>query len=171
MSLQSRLTGATLVLGLLVIFSLPALAQQPSTAQDGADTQQQTERAGKRWHRGERGMHGMMGIFRELNLTDAQQQQARAIIERYEASTKPQRDEMRQLFEQKQQGTATADAEARAQTLRAQLRESHKQMRDELLTILTPDQRARLEQIKQERKARHEEWRKRRQDQTDNDNQ
>ena len=179
MSLQSRLIGASLTLGLLVTFSLPAFAQeQSSTTQEGAvvDSQQQrTERRGKRWHRGKRGMHGMRGMMRmlrELDLTDAQQQQARAIFERYDASTKPQRDEMRQLFEQKRQSNAEPDAQtqARAEALRAQFKESARLMHDELLTILTPEQRTKLEQMKQERKARHEERRARRQNQM-NDNQ
>ena len=179
MSLQSRLTGASLMLGLLVTFSLPALAQeQSSTTQEGAagTQQQQTERRGKRWHRGKRGMHGMRGMMhmlRELNLTEAQQQQARAIFDRYEASTKPQREEMRQLFQQKRaQGNAEPDAQtqARAEALRAQFKESARLMQDELLTILTPEQRTKLEQMKQERKARHEERRARRQGQM-NDNQ
>ena len=177
MSLQSRLIGASLTLGLLVTFSLPALAQeQSSTTQGSADTQQQqTERRGKRWHRGKRGMHGMRGMMhmlRELNLTDAQQQQARAIFDRYEASTKPQREEMRQLFQQKRQGNGEMDAQAqaRAEALRAQFKESARLMHDELLTILTPEQRTKLEQMKQERKARHEERRARRQGQM-NDNQ
>jgi periplasmic protein CpxP/Spy len=169
MSLQSRLTGASLTLGLLVTFSLPVLAQQSSTAQD-TDQQQQTERGGKRWHRGEKGMRGRSHMFRELDLSEAQKQQAHAIMERYDAMTKPQREEMRQIFQQKRQGATGADTEARAQALRAELRETHKRMRDELLTILTPDQRAKYEQIKQERKARHDERRARRRSQT-NDSQ
>ena len=175
MSLQSRLTGAGLALGLLVAFSLPVLAQQSSTTQDTQEQQPQGERMGKRrWHGGEHGMRGGMGMFRDLDLSDAQKQQASAIIERYRESTKPQREEMRQLYQQKGQtatGAVDAQAQARAEALRTELRESHKRMQDELLTILTPDQRAKWEQLKQERKARHEEWRKRRQGQTDNDNQ
>ncbi len=172
MSLQSRLTGAGLALGLLVTFSLPALAQQSATTQD--EGSQQQERGGKRWHRGGHGMRGGMRLFRELNLSDAQKQQANAIIERYKESTKAQREEMRQLHQQKQTATGAVDtqAQARAETLRNELRETHKRMQDELLTILTPDQRAKLEQLKADRKARREEWRnKRGQAQPNNDNQ
>src|ERR1044072_3205609 len=94
MSLQSRLTGAGLALGLLVTFSLPALAQQSATTQDEG-SQQQQERGGKRWHRGGHGMRGGMHLFRELNLSDAQKQQANAIIERYKESTKEHAGEKR----------------------------------------------------------------------------
>jgi Spy/CpxP family protein refolding chaperone len=175
MSLQSRLTGAGLALGLLVTFSLPVLAQQSATTAQDEGSQQQTERTGKkRWHRGGQGMRGGLRMFRELDLSDAQKQQAHAIIERYKESTKAQREEMRQLHQQKKQsatGAVDAQAQARAEALRTELRETHKRMQDELLTILTPDQRARWEQLKAERKTRHEEWRNRRQGQTGNDNQ
>jgi periplasmic protein CpxP/Spy len=175
MSLQSRLTGAGLTLGLLVTFSMPLLAQQSSTTQD-AQEQQQTERMGKkRWHRGKHGGRGgPMRMFRELGLSEAQQQQAKAIMERYEQSNKPQRDEMRQLHQQMGQtatGAVDTQAQARAEALRTELRESRKRMHDELLTILTPDQRAKLEQMKQERKARHEERRNRRQIERDQNQQ
>lgn len=173
MSLQSRLTGAGLALGLLVTFSLPALAQQ-SAATQGEGSQQQQERGGKRWHRGGHGMRGGMRLFHELDLSEAQKQQANAIIERYKESTRAQREEMRQLHQQKSTATGAVDtqAQARAEALRNELRESHKRMQDELLTILTPDQRAKLEQLKADRKARREEWRnKRRQAQPNNDNQ
>ncbi|MGB7925412.1 MAG: Spy/CpxP family protein refolding chaperone [Pyrinomonadaceae bacterium] len=171
MSLRNSLTGASLALGLLVTFSLPALAQQSTTQQESS--QQQTERMGKkRWHRREHGMRGGMRMFRELDLSDTQKQQASAIIERYKESTKTQREEMRQLHQQKRTATGDIDTQtqARSEALRTELRETHKRMQDELLTILTPDQRAKFEQLKQERKARHEERRARRQGQTD-DNQ
>ncbi|HEX8652895.1 MAG TPA: Spy/CpxP family protein refolding chaperone [Pyrinomonadaceae bacterium] len=172
MSLQSRLKGAGLALGLLVTFSLPAVAQQQSATTQNEDSQQQTERIGKkRWHRGGHGMRGAMRMFRELDLSEAQKQQASAIVERYKESTRAQREEMRQLHQQKRQsatGAVDTQTQARAEALRTELRESHKRMRDELLTILTPDQRAKFEQLKEERKTRHEEWRKRRQGKTDN---
>ena len=162
-----------MTLGLLVTFSLPALAQQSTATAEDEGSQQQTERMGKRWHRRGHGMRGGMRMFRELDLSDAQKQQASAIIERYKESTKPQREEMRQLYQQERQsatGTVDTQAQTRAEALRAEMRESYKRMQDELLTLLTPDQRAKWEQLQQERKARHEERRARRQGQT-NDNQ
>jgi protein CpxP len=175
MSLRNRLTGTGLTLGLLVTFSLPVIAQQSATAGQQEGSQPQTERMGKRKHWGgwHRGMRGGMRMFRELDLSDAQKQQASAIIERYKEMTRPQREELRQLHQQKRQtatGAVDTQAQARAESLRTELRETHKRMQDELLTILTPDQRAKWEQMKQERKARREERRARRQGQM-NDNQ
>jgi protein CpxP len=175
MSLRNRLTGAGLTLGLLVTFSLPAMAQESATTAQQEGSQPQTERMGKRKHWGGRHARGrgMRRMFRELDLSEAQKQQASAIIERYKEMTRPQREEMRQLHQQKRQtatGAVDPQAQARAESLRTELRETHKRMQDELLTILTPDQRAKWEQIKQDRKARREERRARRPGQM-NDNQ
>jgi protein CpxP len=174
MSFSNKLTTAGLTLGLAMAFGTLAFAQTtPQPRPDSGASQQQQRRGG------ERGMgkrHGRMGegrenhegmgalrLMRELELTDAQKQQARAIMERYAASTKTQREEMRGLREQKEQGTLTADAKAKAKAARMQLTESNKNMHNELLAILTPEQRAKFEKIEKERKSeRRENMRERR---------
>ena len=171
MSLQRRFTVAGLTLGLFFTFSDSSFAQQTQPEGQGVETpQQQTERLGKR--RGRKAAHRaghMMRIFRELELTDAQREQARSIIERYAASTKPQREELRQLRQQRAQGALSTDAEARAQSLRAEIRQTHESLRAELLAVLTPEQRAKFDQIKQEFKSRREAMRGRRWGTQDND--
>lgn len=168
MSLQRKLTGAGLTLGLIFTFSAVAFAQQQqqqSSAQ-GVTQEQRGERPpmGPRGRRrgGPDGELGMMRVFRELNLTDAQKEQMRGIGEKYRTSIQPQREELRQLREQFEQGAAAPDATTKAQNLIAQLRASGKAMRNEMLTVLTPEQRTQLEQIEKERKARREEMRQRR---------
>jgi hypothetical protein len=104
-----------------------------------------------------------MRILRELELTEAQTRQARTIIENHKAAIEPQRQELMKLREQREQGADQADLRSRAKALREQIHESAKDMRAQLLSILTPDQRARLDQMETEFKARREEWRKRRQ--------
>ena len=75
----------------------------------------------------------MRHALRELNLTDAQRQQVHSILERFMTSTKAQRDELRQLHEQRgQNGT------------------------------FTPEQRTQLDQIRENFRARREERRERR---------
>jgi Spy/CpxP family protein refolding chaperone len=100
--------------------------------------------------------------LRELNLTDAQKEQVRAIFDRFAASVRPQREQLMQLREQKKAGNAPADAEERAKALRSQIHDAEKAAHAELLTILTPEQRARLDEMEKERKARRDEMRKRR---------
>jgi Spy/CpxP family protein refolding chaperone len=164
MALRKTLTFAALALGLTLAFSAHAFAQQPQP-QSGDSQQQQQERGGRRrgGPRGERGEgFGMLRGLRELNLSEAQQQQARAIFDRFAANIRPQREQLMQLREQSRAGNAAADTEERAKALRAQIHESEKAMRAELLTILTPEQRTQLEQTEKERKARRDEMRQRR---------
>lgn len=152
MSLRRILTGAGLTLGLATTFAAAAFAQQP-TPQDGAQPQQK-QWEGRGRHRGMGRKGGRGGILRlasRLNLSDAQQQQLRVIEERFQANIQPQREEMRRLHES---GEMSANDEARAQALRAEMRQAMKGMREEMISVLTPEQRAQLEQLMKERKAR-----------------
>jgi Spy/CpxP family protein refolding chaperone len=117
---------------------------------------------------GKRGPGGIGRLVQQLNLTDAQQQQMRAIRERYEAGTKSQREEMRRLHESTQ-GEPSAETRERFQALRAQLDQSMRSQHEEMLNVLTTEQRAQFEQLIQERKARQGERRGRRMNQQDND--
>jgi Spy/CpxP family protein refolding chaperone len=105
-------------------------------------------------------MMGMRRTLRELNLTEAQRQQTRAIMERFVETTKPQREALMQLREQREQGATDGQLAERAKQLRGEIRAAMKSAHAEVVGILTPEQRAQLEQIQQERKARHNERRK-----------
>ena len=113
----------------------------------------------------------MLRMLRQLDLTEAQQQQSRNIVENYLAAIKPQREELMKLREQKEQGAESGDLHSRAQALRTQIHESTKNMRAQLLTILTPEQRARLDQMEAEFKGRRDERRERRRPVQENDEQ
>lgn len=160
MALRKTLTFAALALGLTLAFGANAFAQQQPQS---GDSQQQQKR-GERRRGGPRGGEGfgMMRGLRDLNLTEAQQQQVRAVFERFNASTKAQRDQLMALREQFEAGNAPADAQDRVKALRAQIHESSKAMRAEILSILTPEQRTKLEQTEKERKSRRDEMRQRR---------
>ena len=150
--MKNKLIRAGLAFGLVA-----SMAASTVFAQQAPEAQQQ-----EREHRGGRHgkMHGRgkggMRFLRMLNLTDAQKQQINAIEERFAQSTQTQRAELRQLFEQGRQGTLSAEQETRARALHTEMGEAHKLMRNEVLAVLTPEQRAQLEQHKQERKARRE---------------
>ena len=94
--------------------------------------------------------------MRELNLTDAQREQIRAITQRRLEATKSQREELFKLREKRIAGTFSADDEARARTLRQEIQSSMEGVRAETEALLTVEQKARLEQLKTERKAKHE---------------
>ncbi|MFN2491465.1 MAG: Spy/CpxP family protein refolding chaperone [Pyrinomonadaceae bacterium] len=111
------------------------------------------------------GRRGGIGHFmRELDLTEAQRQQSRAIIERRMENTKAQRDELIKLREKRRTGTFAAEDEARARALRQEIREAMEGVRSEMAGILTAEQKAKLEQLKNERKAKIEQRMKERQE-------
>jgi protein CpxP len=178
MSLKRKiLTGITSGFALVALSSF-AMAQDNSTTTPQREDNQKSERRwGKRGgegkrdgmrrggHRGGFGMHGL----RQLNLTDAQKEQIRTILESKRANreaNQAQRDEIRQIFEAKRSGTMTADQQARLQAFRDQHREQARQLHEQILAILTPEQKAQLEQFKQERQKRREEFRQNRRNKT-----
>ena len=158
------LTGIGLTLGLVASLAAGVFAQEQPPAPQGG--QGQVERRGPWGPKGHRGPgagrhgHGMRA-FGQLNLTDAQREQIRALRESHRQSTQAQRDELRQIFETRRQGgQLTTEQQARVQQLHAELREAGKRMHDEIVNnVLTAEQRARLEQLKQEREARREQMR------------
>jgi Spy/CpxP family protein refolding chaperone len=162
MFLKSRLIVAGLLGLLLMTSSAPASsAQQPEAP--GADMQRQQNERGMRRGRRQRGggERHLLRLLREMELTDAQQQQARTILENHLATIKPLREELFKLREQREQGAESADLHSRAQALRSQLQESTQNMRTQLLAILTPDQRTKLDQMEAEFKGRRERMRER----------
>lgn len=159
MSLRGKLTLAALGLGLALSFSAPVFAQQPQTDAPERDGHRGERGRGDRGprHRGKRGGDmGFLRILRQLDLSEAQAAQARTIIENHLEATKSQREELMRLREQREQNGAQADVSSRAKELRQQLHETAKNMRAQLLTILTPDQRAKFDQMETEFKARRE---------------
>ena len=140
-------------------------AQQPQNQEPGGRPPDQQDGRGPFG----RGRHERMGrqrgdefrVMRELNLTEEQTQQQKAIIQRHLESIKSQREELSNLREKRMQGTLSADDEARAQALRQEMETARQSMQREVEATLTAEQRTKLEQIKSERKMRHDEMRQR----------
>jgi protein CpxP len=162
-----------LLICLTLGFGAIAYGQEPQTPvpDRGKRGDRMRHREGRSHERmGRGGSHGF-GKFRvmdELKLTDDQRQQQRAIVQRHLESIKAQRDELIKLGEKRAQGTLTAEDGARAKALRREIHNSMQNAHTEIESILTPEQRTKLEQLKTERKARHEEMLKRRQERRQN---
>ena len=162
------------MLGLIFVFSAAVSAQQQPTQGDNGQPQQpQWERRGgpRRHGMGKGGRGGGLRLMSQLNLTEAQQQQMRAIEDRYRASTTTQREELRRLHESARGAEPSAETQARFQALRAELGQAMKSQHQEMLGVLNAEQRTQLEQLIRERKARHEERRGRRMERQNNDDQ
>ena len=162
----------------LVSLSSIVLLASVAFAQTTGSTQDNTEKVRGEWRgQGRRGGHrgfgkGHMGGggFRNLNLTDDQKAQMKQIREGFGARTKSLREQLRakhQELRQAQQGGTFNEALAtqvlsQEATLKAKMMGEQFKLRQEMLAVLTAEQRTQLEQQREQRKARRGEFRGRR---------
>jgi len=181
MFLRKSLFG---ILGIILACGIVAFAQEPQpqtpSTQDDSFRKERIERMGRhrermgrregmRRHEGMGRRGGGMGhLMRELNLTEEQRLQSRAIMQRRLESTKTQREELFKLREKRITGTFTAEDETRAKALHQEIRTTMEGVRTEMAGVLTAEQKAKLEQLQQERKARMEQRMKERQERLNN---
>lgn len=165
MSIKTKLSSLITLALAFFAFTAIASAQDSSTTTQPNTTQKQERHWGK--HRGDRGargmrrMGGMMG-FRDLNLTDAQKAQIKTIHEA-NRPTPGAMQEMKTLRDAKRNGTITPEQTEQLKTLRKQQREKMQSVQQQILAILTPEQRQQLDQKREDMKKRWEERRQQRQ--------
>ena len=152
-----------------------ALATPIALAQNGAGGDKghqhgQWEGRGGDGDEGGRGGHFGGGMFRGINLTDDQKTRLQQLHQSFEQSTKPLRDQLRakhQELRQAESGTTFNEALAtqkltEAASVEARLMGAEFQLRQDMLAVLTPEQKAQLEQLKQQREQRREQFKSRR---------
>jgi len=157
MFLGKKFTVAGLMLGLA---GGTAIAQQTGVVNPATAAQQPQRPALQRRMMRRRARIGMFRGLRQLDLTDQQKQQARSIMQANFQSTQAQRQELRQLMQQRRAGTLDTNGTARAQELRKQLMESRKSTHAQLTALLTAEQKAKLEEMKKMRRANHQRLRR-----------
>lgn len=151
-----RLSGAALI-AVLSLSGAVVMAQEqqaPTTAAPGIQRQNRGDRMkrrGKSRHIRRAGLRGLHG----LDLTDQQKEQARAIMRANFESNKAQIEELKQLRQKGREALSDAD-KARANELRNQLRESRLNARNQLSSLLTAEQKTKLEEMKKNRRERRE---------------
>lgn len=158
-------TGVIMLAALALSFSL-AWAQTP------AGEQQEARKAhiGKRMQRGARGFRAGNRGMRGVNLTDAQKEQMKQIRTSFQERTKYLREQLsaghQALREARQNGTFN---EALAQqkltelaSVRAKLMTEQYQMHQQIEAVLTPEQKAQMQQMREQRQARREQFKARR---------
>ncbi len=155
----------------VAIASISAIALAGSiavaqTVTPNQTTQQssQMERHGGRGKHGGRGWGGMRegGFFRQLNLTDDQKAKMKQIHESFAERNKPLREQLRakrQELRQASEGGTFNEALATQKltemaSLEAKLMGEQFKLRQETLSVLTPEQKAQLEQSKAQFKNR-----------------
>jgi Spy/CpxP family protein refolding chaperone len=162
MSLKNKLFSALTFAFAVFAFSTFAMAQEtPKT--DSDNTQKREWRkggnrdgfGGKGFRRGGRG-GGFMGELRGIELTDAQKQQIKTILD----ANRPDQaamEEFRTLHDAKRNGTLTAEQQERLKTLKQQSMEKGQALHQQILAVLTPEQLQQVEKNKAEMKQRREE--------------
>ena len=182
MSLRKSLLA---VVGIILACGMGTFAQEPQPQSetaprpDGSFQRDRIERMERHRERmggregvgGRRGMGrrgGLGHLMRELNLSEEQRRQGRAIMQLRLESTKLQREELFKLREKRIAGTFTADDEARATELRQEMRTAMTGVRTEMAGVLTAEQKAKLEELKKERKEKMGQRMKERQERLNN---
>jgi len=157
MSLKNRVLSIFTVALATLAFGTITFAQDSS-----APTAPQKDKADRHFNGGKHGGHGegfegrgggMMRMLHGLNLTDAQKTQIKSILE----ANKPDqanRAELHTLFDAKRAGTLTAEQQARLDTLKQQNAAQMKSVHEQIMNILTPEQKTQLEQKRAEMKQR-----------------
>jgi protein CpxP len=144
------------------VFAGAALAQDTTTTtpnQDNTQKQDKFERRGKfrggeHNFRGNRGPEGMLRMFRDLNLTDAQKTQIKTILD----ANKPDQasiDQMKSIREARKNGTEiTADQKAQLKAAREAQRTQMESVHQQILAVLTPEQKTQLDAKQKQREER-----------------
>jgi P pilus assembly/Cpx signaling pathway, periplasmic inhibitor/zinc-resistance associated protein len=153
----------------LAIASISAIALAGSIAVAQTVTPNQTGQQGQQMERhGGRGKHGGWGgmreggFFRQLNLTDDQKAKMKQIHESFAERNKPLREQLRakrQELRQASEGGTFNEALATQKltemaSLEAKLMGEQFKLHQETLSVLTPEQKAQLEQSKAQFKGR-----------------
>jgi Spy/CpxP family protein refolding chaperone len=151
-----KVLGASLV-AVLSLSGSVVVAQESKPA-NTAPVVQQTRDLGDRLERRRMRRHQRraMGAMRELNLTDQQKEQARAIRRANFESNKSLREEFAQLREKRRAGTLTESDKTRALELRRQLRESRQSARSQMASVLTTEQKTKLDEMIKNRRERRD---------------
>lgn len=145
--------------GLLAVSGAGALVLAQSGTDQNNQTSPRAEWQAKRRHHG---FHKGGRLMRELNLTDAQKTQMKQIRDSYRERTATLRNDLRarrqELRQSNQGGTfnesLTAQKLADMSGLRAKLMGERFKLRQEMLAVLTPEQKTKLEQLREQFKSR-----------------
>jgi protein CpxP len=148
-----------------------ALAQNAGGAQGQGGARAERHGKGGFGHRGGRGGEfgrggHFGGMFRGVELTDAQKASLAELRKGFGERTKSLREQLRakhQELRQAESGTVFNEALAtqkltEAAGLQAKLMGEEFKLRQDSLAVLTPEQKTQLEQRKQQREQRREQW-------------
>ena len=162
--------GKFKTLGLATALTAAAVAGSIVVAQSVTPNQDNNQQQGRDWRRGghggdrQHGFGGMRGnrLFSQLNLTEDQKAKVKQLHESFGERNKPLRQELRakrQELQQARQGDTFNESLATQKlteiaAIEAKLMGEQFKLHQEMMTILTPEQKTQLEQAKAQFKAK-----------------
>ena len=162
-------TFAIATLSAIALAASIAVAQTVTTDQGTQQGTRTERRGGRGGHKGHDGSGGMRegGFFRQLNLTEDQKAKIKQIRETFAQTNKPLRDQLRakrQELRQANEGGTFNEALATQKltemaSLEAKLMGEQHKLHQEMLSVLTAEQKAQLEQSRAQFKNRRGEMR------------
>jgi Spy/CpxP family protein refolding chaperone len=162
-------TLAIATLSAIALAASIAVAQTVTTDQGTQQGTRTERRGGRGGHKGH-GWGGMRegGFFRQLNLTEDQKAKIKQIRDTFAQTNKPLRDQLRakrQELRQANEGGTFNEALATQKltemaSLEAKLMGERHKLHQEMLSVLTAEQKAQLEQSRAQFKTRRGEMRK-----------
>ena len=143
---------------LMALAAVVPFAAAQSSGEQGNQPKQRGERRAGGGHHG----RGEFGMFSRLNLTDAQKAQLKQIGQSFRDRTEPLRKElhakMQELRQAEQSGAFNEALVTQKLTetapLRAKLMGEEFKMRQEMLAVLTPEQKTQYDQMREQFKSR-----------------
>jgi len=172
MAITSKIFSSLTLVFAVGAFSVFATAQETTTApKDGTKIEKGDRKHGKRggreFGRGMEGRHGGRGMgmgLRGIELTEDQKAQIKAIHQ----ANKPDAAALEQMkaFREARRngGTITEEQKAQMKQFRDARKAKMEQVHQQVLNILTAEQKAQLEARKADGEKRREEWKQKRQD-------
>ena len=173
MAIRSKIFSSLTLIFAIGAFSVFATAQESATTPQGGTKAEKGDRKfgkrggkfGRGGMRGDRGGRSMrMGFLRGIELTDDQKARIKAIHE----ANKPNPadlDALKSIREARRNGgNVTAEQKAQMKELRQARRAKRDQVQQQILAVLTPEQKTQLEARKAEMQKRREEFRQKRQE-------
>lgn len=152
-----RLSSAALIAVLSVSGAVVVAQDQqaPTTGTPQIQKQKRGDGLGRRGKRRHMPGQKLGGGLRGLDLTDQQKEQARAIMRANFEGHKAQIEELKQLRQKGRDALSDAD-KARTKELHKQLRESRLSARNQVSSLLTTEQKTKLEERMKNRRERRE---------------
>lgn len=169
MSLKSKFFTMFTIAGATIAFSVVGIAQDKPATTAPADKIERSQKREGRAMGQRRGGHGEFGaqrrgpgmkrggmmlmMLRGLELTDAQKTQIQSIM----AANKPgqeSREEMRTLMMAKRTGTLTTAQQERLTAIKTAAETKRQSVHQQIIGVLTPEQKAKIDQRKQQMNER-----------------